>query len=318
MGLAKYLDIDDLTSPPMVAAREAWRAWCRADVDLDVVGDLRDLPGWTRQAGVIQVDAVLSKLAARTAHDSAAVTTLVWLLLPGATRTANEFRAHHTDIDRLVAGQLWLEASRAHELDTGKVAATILGRTRRGVCAELGLGDAGRRRDRAWANVVGDERLGEWLVALERESDPQHELLELLRSAWLDKAIVAFDMLLLWDLAGAAHRLEAPAHRGRMGLTAPAVVEEVARDLELASRTLRRRASTALDRLREYAAARDDTALLVAWKRNHPVMPLTAREELEIAIREEQWWDLVAGPAHLSPYEAADRLPRRPQRKMRA
>lgn len=103
-----------------------------------------------------------------------------------------------------------------------------------------------------------------------------------------------------------------------MGLTSPAVVEETAREIQLSSRTLRRRATHALDRLQDYAIAREDPQSLAEWKRAHPAMPLTAREEMELAIHEEQWWDLITGAEHLSPEEASARLWTGPERKRRA
>lgn len=50
MDLAKRLGVGDLDSPLMLAARSPWRQWCQQEADLAVVGELHDLPEWTRGA----------------------------------------------------------------------------------------------------------------------------------------------------------------------------------------------------------------------------------------------------------------------------
>lgn len=317
LDLAAYLGVDDPASPTLVAACAAWRRWCADDPQLAVVDELRELPEWTRATDFAEKSIVLRKLAALTAHDSDAVTALVWLLHPGAVRIATELRDLHADIDSLVAGQLWIETSRAHQLTTEKLAAAILATTRREVCAELGIGELARRRDRAWAEAIGDDRIAEWLLAPEREPDPEYDVLELLKAALHDDVVSGFDLWVLWDLAQSAHRLGAPGRRGRMGLTSPAVVDAVAHGVGLSSRTLRRRAAEAMDRLAEYAVAREDPDSLAAWKRAHPLVPLTARQELELAIREEEWWCLVT-EKHMGPEEAQNRVWPGPGRRRRA
>lgn len=300
----------------MQDARAAWRRWVNRRLVHGVAHDLASLPEWTLStpAGANQVLGVLASL---TETEPEAVTALVWVLLPGAEAIAGKLADLHPDIDGMVAGQLWIEATDAHRHRSSKVAAAILGTTRREVCADLGVGDLARRRDLIWTDRVGTD-VPELLADAAAESDPEYDALELLRDAWLDDAIVSFDMWLLWDLAATAHRLGSPGRRGRMGLTSPAVVEETAREIQLSSRTLRRRATHALDRLRDYAIAREDPQSLAEWKRAHPVMPLTAREEMDLAIHEEQWWNLITGSEHLSPEEASARLWAGPERRRRA
>jgi hypothetical protein len=236
----------------------------------------------------------------------------------GAQHIAVSLSDLSPDIDGQVAGQLWIEVSRAHLHPRRKMAATILACLRREVCADLGVGDRAQRRDRAWACSVPDDQIDSWLAADERDSDPAYEVFELLRAAWLDEAIVAFDMWLLWNLAVMADQFDAPARRGRMGLTTPAVVEEFARGLRLSPRTLRRRAVAALDRVREYGLAREDRVTLREWKRRHSVVPWTAREASDLALREEEWWDLMTGEQKLSPAEAVARVWTGPERRHRA
>jgi hypothetical protein len=245
-----------------------------------------------------------------TATEQDAVTVLAWLLVPGATGIAVELRDLHPDIDGVVAGQLWLEASKAHELTGCSVARAVLRRTRSEVMAELGVGDAAARRDRAWAHAVPADGTIDELTALEPEPFADYVALELLKAALIDGAVVGFDLCLLWDLAHIAEALGAPAHRGRMGLTTPAVVEAFAAERHLNARAVRRRATEVLDRLQEYASACDDADALAHWRRRHPPVELSAREQIELAIEEEQAWWLMTGPEHLDPEDAWARASR--------
>lgn len=128
---------------------------------------------------------------------------------------------------------------------------------------------------------------------LEPASEAGQELAELMRTARIAKVANSYDLHLVEELARIAHDLGAPAHRGRMGLTSPAVVAVAESQQGVSARTLRRRASDALDRLGEFAQVRDDPELLAAWERRHPLIPLTAREELELASREERVFRLA-------------------------
>jgi hypothetical protein len=280
------------------AAREAWPRWCAADPSLAVVDQLVDLPNWTLTAAGTEKAAVVKSLAEVTATEPAAVIALAWLLLPGAARLARQLRDLDVGIDELVAGQLWIEAAGAHRLRGSRIAASILRRTRREVCAELGVGDPGRRRDRAWASAVSLDGLDEAVAA---ESDPvpaDLELKELLADAVKDRAIIGFDVWLLWQLAQVADERAAPAYRGRMGLTTPGIIDVVAIEAGRPAETLRKRAMRALDRLHAYVEVRDDASRFAEWKARHPALTLTAREEMDLAIDDfNQEWRLTGrGP----------------------
>lgn len=310
MDVAGCLGAEDLDAPLMLSARASWRRWCAADTALGVVVELAELPDWTRHAPRAAKDDVLARIAALTATEQDAVTALAWLLVPGATRIAVELRDLHPDIDGIVAGQLWLEVSRAHELTGSSVARAILRRTRSEVMAELGVGDAAGRRDRAWAHAFSADGTVEDLTAPEPEPFADYAVLELFKEALIDGAVVPFDLDLLWQLAQAADSLGAPAHRGQMGLTSPAVIEAFSEQMHLNARSVRRRASEVLDRLQEYASARDDVETLASWKRQHAPVVLSAREQMELAIEEQQAWWLMTGPEHLAPEDAWARAAR--------
>jgi hypothetical protein len=289
MGVAVHLGVDDLGSPLMEAASHAWPRWCADDRGLAVVEELAEVPEWTRHAARQERNDVLAKLAVLAAYDSDAVVVLTWLLIPGATRIAIDLSDLHPDIDALVAGQLWIEAARAHELCRRGVATAILRATRRGVLTELGVGDGARRSDRAWAQVVHVESLDEAIPPEEGRPWSYVELLELLRDALKDRAIIAFDVWLLWELASVADERGAPTRRGRMGLTTPGVTATVALGSGRSAETLRKRAMKALTRLKAYVEARGDEDQFAEWKARHPMQLLTAREEMELAIGDFEW-----------------------------
>jgi hypothetical protein len=271
----------------MRAARAAWVRWSAEWPEFRVVEDLADIHVWTRSVSAREANDVLGVLAAMTGHDPEAITALVWALLPGAEALARRLGDLSGDSDGLVAGQLWIEVSQAHLLRTRSVAGAILACTRREVSAELGVGDLATRRDRVWAAAVcvadatqlepagddyesQDELIGQ-VEGLEVEAMDAH-------------AINAFDAWLLDRLASVAARLDVPGHRGRMGLTTPVAVDELARIVHLSPRAIRRRATTALDRLAEYVKVRDDPDKFAVWRAQHPSCPVTPAAERLLVI----------------------------------
>lgn len=268
MSVADQFGLDDPASPLLAEAREGWERWCAVDPRLAVVDDLHDLREWTRQADVTDKAEVMRTIAALTATDRSAVAVLVWLLIPGACRVAEALGDLSTDIDALVASELWVQASQAHRLPTPRLARALLNATRREVAASL---DVGSRADRHWkrvlvtddpaklASAVGDQ------APIETVTAPDVELREFLEQAVRDQAVGEDEVRLLLELAAAAETVGAPLRRGRLGLTTPAAVELVAHDHPEAARTLRRRAARSLDRLKVYAAAWTEDASRERW-----------------------------------------------------
>lgn len=259
MSVADEYGFDDPGSPLLAEARTGWERWCATDPRLAVVDDLTDLRSWTQQAGLEDRVTVLRELAKLTASDRSAVAVLVWLLIPGACRVAEALGDLSPDIDALVASELWVQASQAHRLRTPWIARALLNATRRHVAGQLGVG---HRCDRTWRQV----HLAADLTALaqsirgvdpggEASLDAAAEFDAFVGLAIADGAVDEDQVTFLHDLAIAADAVDAPSHRGRLGLTTPAAVELVARDRPQAARTLRRRASQALDQLRAYAAS---------------------------------------------------------------
>lgn len=294
MSVAEHFRLDDAESSLLDQARVGWRGWCNRDPDLAVVEDLLDLRDWTRQAARGTRDTVLAKLAAIARDDGAARSALVWLLIPGATVLAARLSDLSPEIDGLVAGQLWIEVARSHQLGPYGIAQAILNETRRQVTAELGVGTQARLRDKVWAEVRLVDHFDERVALVEPPSeDPARELLEFLDIALRDHAIEAFDAWLLHELATEATALAAPLRRGRCGLASPAVIQRVASKRPESARTLRRRVARVLDNLAAYSLASTDEARLGRWRDAHPKRILTWREW----VRDEAEIDATFGQA---------------------
>lgn len=187
-----------------------------------------------------------------------------------------------SDIDGLVAGQLWIEVARSHEHSPHGVAKAVLNSTRRRVLAELGVGSHVRQCDRAWSQTLLLDRFEDEAVQVEPERvDPYDELVEVLDVALRDDAVGGVDIWLLHELAVAAHAADAPMRRGRCGLTSPALVDEIARRRPEAARTLRRRLGSAVDELAAYVDCWQDEARLAQWRAEHPHQLPTEKELIE-------------------------------------
>jgi len=289
MSVADCLGLDGPGSVLMAAARAGWVRWCATEPDLAVVDDVGDLRAWTRRAATPDKDRVLGRLAALARDDQAAAITLVWLLLPGAIALADRLRDLSPDIDGLVAGQLWIEVARSRRLPPQGIAQAILNCTRREVLAELGVGRHGKLRDKVWSQTVLMDRFDQRAVLVApAEPDAYEELIEIFDIALRDNAIEGLDLWLLHELATVATAEAAPLRRGRCGLTTPAVVEMAAGRRPEAPRTLRRRASKALDALAAYVEARSDEQSLARWRTRHPWRPVTVQDEFEaLAVEAE-------------------------------
>lgn len=289
MSVADHCGLGDPESPLLARARAGWLRWCERDPALTVVADLLDLRAWTRRAEADAKDQVLATLAGLARHDHDAALALVWLLIPGAASLASRLQDLSPDIDQLIAGQLWVEVTKSHQLPGRGMAQAILNGTRREVMAELGVGHLARARDRVWTDVTLLDRIDERAALVETAPpDAVEELTELPDGALRDRAIGCFELWLLLELTDEATARAAPLRRGRAGLTSPTVAEAVANKRPEAARTLRRRAGDALDQLIAYAAVRLDDRRVDQWRADHPWRPLTwqeqaAEDDVEIA-----------------------------------
>lgn len=267
MDIERCLGMDDRSSTAWVQAGTHFKDWQDQQPGLRGVSAPEELPEWTWQASPAEKNGALKALgliATTAPRDPAAMSVLLWLLVPGAIRLACSLRDLEVEINERVAGQLWICAS-AHDYSRDwPVAASILAETRRAILAELGVGRAGERADRAWARstcLSPDDRTWQHLGP-QASTEPVQELIELLDAAEAEGVVSATDRQLLVDVAVEADRLAA---RGRIstiaasgrsrraGLTTPAAAERVAEQWGLSTVAVRRRTARVLDRLSEFA-----------------------------------------------------------------
>lgn len=272
-GIAKILGIDEDDSKPLLEAREAWPRWVELDSGLGVVPDLLDLRSWThgRGEGADPVFRSLARLGSPTGGDVAlASTVLCWVLLPGAIKLAREYQSSAgSQIDMLVATELWTAARSVDWRHASSIACAVLRRTRRGVQVELGVGEGGRRSRRGFTVVPKPPEAREFNQSTpgDREVDASSELRDLLESAALDGWLTEDELRLLFELAIAAEHVEASTGvslicRGRAGLTSREVKDRVADVLGYSPRTIARQASHCLDKLARYAAGDSNKGLV--------------------------------------------------------
>jgi hypothetical protein len=282
MSVAKCLGLDDVDGPAMTAAAGAWQRWCHRQPELAVVDDLLDLPDWTRQASTVAKDGMLARLHRLAQDDAEAAVVIAWLLLPGAARLADNLRDLSSDIDALTAGELWVQI---RTLPAERcVAVNILRAVRRSLLAELGHSEAAQRRDRTWASTTLCDTAEDLdlLVGLpELHADAVFESSHLVQRALLGGVLSLPDASLLQELAAVAGERAAPARRGRAGLTSPQVVEDVRRYRLASARTIRRRASMLMDRLRRYAHEERLLEELRDFVAAHDLPPMSLDEVLE-------------------------------------
>jgi hypothetical protein len=255
--VAEMLGLDDPDEGLLKAGSDRWPGWQARHPVLRVVGELRDLRDWLLDAEPDRADAVLLALAELAAADGGddlpAAGALCWVLLPGASRVANQLAPMDPHIDDLVAGQLWVEARSFRWRHGHRVAANILWDTRIGVLRDIGVGKYAERTWRERVPMAPASPLWRHVDARDAGRSAAQELAEVLVWACDRGAITADDGDLLLQLAYAADQV--PTLRlgcGQHGLMAPAANRVVAARWGVSTRTVRRRA---LSTVRALAAA---------------------------------------------------------------
>ena len=117
MDIERCLGMDDKSSEAWVQARAHFEGWQGQQPGLRGVSSPEELPAWTWQASPAEKDRALKALgliATTTPRDPAAMSVLLWMLVPGAIRLACSLRDLEVEINERVAGQLWICAS-AHD-----------------------------------------------------------------------------------------------------------------------------------------------------------------------------------------------------------
>jgi cell wall assembly regulator SMI1 len=115
------LGLHDVEGALLTEARAAWRDWADRRLVDGVVDDLASLPEWTLSSPA-GANHVLGALAAFTESEPEAVTAFAWVPLPGAEAVARKLADLRPDINGMVAGQLWIEATDAHRIRSSRVA----------------------------------------------------------------------------------------------------------------------------------------------------------------------------------------------------
>lgn len=256
MNITECLDVADVHSPTMSAARSGFQRWRDDELALNVVDDLIELRDWTLAASKVEANDVLRALAKIGHRDQAAHSALSWLLVPGGVRLASSLRSYGPEVDPLVANQLWIAIVEHDWSRPTLVAPGVLRATKNAVFAELGIGNAARRADRAWASSVP---VGERVLVDDQVEDPCAELNELLDSATAAGVITDFDRELLLDFALELDRqvlagaLPVSGRRGRAGLNSRPVALIIGQRKGLSDGAVLSRVSRRLDRLSEFA-----------------------------------------------------------------
>lgn len=259
MSIAGCLGVEHENTTTMRGARQRWPAWRRQEPDLPPVAELDGLRTWMDRAEPADRDLCLGTLVRIGLRDQAATNVVTWLLLPGAIREVSRLGDVSGDIDAIYAGNLWIAARTFNWRRPHKVAAAILGTARRETMAELGIGQPARRRDRTWIVTAPVETVPEPGQPLSRNEAlaAAAELREVLDDAHAAGIADDDELGLLAELGITADTLDAPAKRGRGGLTTPTVAKQVAARLGISVRTVRRRASQITDRIAEHQRTSD-------------------------------------------------------------
>lgn len=280
MSIAKNLGVDDVDSPLMTAARDAWPAWVSDDPDLGVVDDLLELPKWLRASTPADRDGTMRRLAALAATDDAAAVAIAWLLVPGTKRLGAKLRDVAPDIDGMIAGQLWVEIRSHGGMPPKAVAMTILRNVERSIQAELGSGEYGARADKTWAMTQPSDTIGDMTTpaVLEREPEAQRILRVILEQMLAADEITIREVGIIASAATHADWLEKPL-RGRAGVTSPDALEVLTWLDKKKARSMRRQVTELVERVASFARGLDLEPLLESadneltfdeWLREHP------------------------------------------------
>ena len=263
MSVAEHLGLDHPGSNDLICrAQEEWPGWCRSDPRLGVVAGPLEVPRWTLAAERDRADDVLHALASLGAgnggDDRAAAMTLCWTLLPAAASLAHQLRGLTSDIDEVVASQLWLEARTFPWRRLRKVAANIRANARASVLRQCGDRARPRAGDRTWGLTCPvDPTAPFWASFADptvgvQEPSASEELLDLLEWACRQDVITVEDRALLLSLVQAAEgTVVSRSRRGGGGLMANELSEQVARRWGVSPVTVRRRARRSMRALAE-------------------------------------------------------------------
>jgi hypothetical protein len=256
MPPADYLGVtwSDLTE--RVERRGALAAWATAEPALSGVSTVEELAAAVRGGSPDEANELLGatvRLGARdSGDDEDAAMLAAHLLASRARQIAHQLRDLSSDIDALVASELWLQirafesgrrvwyASRLIKRTRAALTADLLPYRRRGVGAVVLLVDPPALSAMDGSNL----RLtaGARADSLVWPAKTDVGLLRLLAWAQRSGVVTAADVSLLVDLVAAGH--SGPCHNG--GLNSAAEVAEVAQRLGMSTKTVLRRRDRAV------------------------------------------------------------------------
>lgn len=236
------------TEEAMETMARRWPDWVKARPVLRAV-DLSDVRRWLRRGDAKRVGEVMHALAWLSATDGGddleAATVVAWMMVPVAGKVANELHTMSSEIDALVASQLWIEVRTVNWRASSRVAGNIGKSLRRNLLRGAGL-DPSRPVS---VEPVPWPDLTEWMLSADGQNaaeDPEQTLLAVLDWGVEHGTIQASDRDLL--LAMVAVSAGDPRHRSprRPLLGASALVGP---QLGITPRSVRRRGRRALDAL---------------------------------------------------------------------
>lgn len=245
MGLVEILGLDDEQIQHLMGPH--WDCWAGRVPALGCVPAPRELAVWRWTAPAGEVDRVLRGLAELAAADGFddvdAARVLAWLMLPAAAALAAELRG--PDVEEHLAARLWIAVRSYPWATTGKVAANIAGRVRRGVLLDLDSTAQLENHDRTQARTVA---ASDFVVAVGPVFDPSEplpdaaeEVAAVLEWGCANDVISDDDRELMLDVLVAAG-LEEGTGSSCQPLLGDKVSARVGSQRGVAGRTVRRRA----------------------------------------------------------------------------
>lgn len=261
MSIAHELGLDTLDPQQLAISR--WQCWATRHPALYAV-EPEHLEEWLGRtadpdataAQYAEVDGVLRGLARLAARDDGddtdAAHVLAWVMLPAAIAVARSVHTPAATIDQLVASHLWILA-RTFRWRTrpGSVAANIARDLRALVMLDLGIARPRRHLSLAPTDPIQLDLVPDLRVV---SVSPDDELRELLAQGCATGAITDSDRVLLDCLLEVVRRRNAPPMKSSAsGLLSASVTLEVAGELGMSSRHVRRRASAAMTSLARMA-----------------------------------------------------------------
>lgn len=247
----------DTRSPEQVAIAR-WSDWAEQQPALRAVTAPENLEQWLSRphkprtsAQYDELDAVVRGLASLAAQDGGddqdAAYVLAWAMLPAAVRVARSLPDPPPTMDQVVAHHLWvLVRTFRWQHRRGNVAANISRDLRASVLREL---DRSCSRSREPISVIPtDPNTLDLFPDLHVvPTSPDEELDDLLQEGCATGAITPADDALLRCLLEVVRRRQPPHKKSRAaGLLTATVTAEVAQELGISSRHVRRRTTAAI------------------------------------------------------------------------